>query len=325
MTQDFEFKGKYIISGKILCETGLHVGGSTEGFEIGGVDNPVIRDPLTEYPYIPGSSLKGKLRHLLEWAQGRHDFTKTSPQFTEGQKSNGEPTYQPCSCGQCEACVLFGVTPQTGAVEETKVNQTHRQPHSMRVEMEVERENQKVKKGFLITGPTRLTVRDVFPSSDTVKRWDRLLGKRMYTEVKTENAIDRVTSEANPRTMERVPAGSEFDFEMILDVYKEGDKELLKSLFSAMHLLENSALGGSGTRGHGKVKFVDIRIIERSREYYLNKAEEVERLLSQREPKQEFPEKPKQHVFKEGLSGSIPYDQSLPKHLAGHVDEFLNR
>jgi len=61
------FQGKYIITGKIICETGLHIGGTQEGVEIGGIDNIVIRDPLKDTPYIPGSSLKGKLRHLLEW------------------------------------------------------------------------------------------------------------------------------------------------------------------------------------------------------------------------------------------------------------------
>ena len=63
-----EFKGKYVLKGKIECLTGLRIGGVTEGVEIGGLDNPVIKDPLTREPYIPGSSLKGKLRSHLEWA-----------------------------------------------------------------------------------------------------------------------------------------------------------------------------------------------------------------------------------------------------------------
>lgn len=275
---NLEFKGKYLITGKLICETGLHIGGSTEGFEIGGVDNPVIKDPLTDQPYIPGSSLKGKLRHLLEWTQGRHGFTKESPQFRESRKSNGEPTYQPCSCGQCEACALFGVTPQTGVMEETKVNQTNRQRHSVRVEVEVEEQGQKVKKGFLVTGPARLTVRDTFltneQDSHNPKRFysreelPQLLGENLYTEIKTENALDRVTSEANPRPMERVPAGAAFDVEIVFDVYLPADKVLLKSLFSAMHLLENSALGGSGSRGHGKVQFADLKVEFRPMDYY---------------------------------------------------------
>ncbi|HCD71329.1 MAG TPA: type III-A CRISPR-associated RAMP protein Csm3, partial [Thermovirga lienii] len=62
-------KGKVILSGEIVCKTGLHIGASDTGLSIGGMDNPVIRDPLTKTPYIPGSSLKGKLRSLFERAK----------------------------------------------------------------------------------------------------------------------------------------------------------------------------------------------------------------------------------------------------------------
>ncbi len=62
--------GKFILTGNIVCLTGLHIGGSTVGIEIGGMDNPVIKDPLTDEPLIPGSSLKGKLRSLTEWHLG---------------------------------------------------------------------------------------------------------------------------------------------------------------------------------------------------------------------------------------------------------------
>jgi len=222
---DFVFKGKYIISGKIYCRTGLHIGGTTEGFEIGGIDNPVIRDPLTELPYIPGSSLKGKLRHLLEWSLGKVDI----------HPKHG--TYTAHFCGKCEACKLFGPSSDE---------------HEVRLK----------------AGPTRLTVRDSFPTRETVEEWDRRLGEGIYTEVKTENSVDRVTSEANPRPMERVPAGSEFEFQMIVDIYHENDKKLLKSLFTAMALLEDSSLGGSGSRGHGRVEFRDVEVRFRPVEYY---------------------------------------------------------
>ena len=60
------FKENYVISGKIVCLTGLHIGGSADSIDIGGSDNPVIRDSVTNLPYIPGSSLKGNLRNLFE-------------------------------------------------------------------------------------------------------------------------------------------------------------------------------------------------------------------------------------------------------------------
>ncbi|RLC81569.1 MAG: type III-A CRISPR-associated RAMP protein Csm3 [Chloroflexi bacterium] len=253
-----KLKGKYIISGKIYCKTGLHIGGTAEGFEIGGIDNPVIRDPLTDLPYIPGSSLKGKLRSLLEWKEGK---------FGKGRKSDGTPTFGPCNCGHCEVCVLFGTPPR----------------HRVKKPEELEEKELKFltadEEGYTISGPTRLTVRDAFPSEDTKKRWEQWLGEGIYTEIKMENAIDRVTSEANPRPMERVPAGSEFEFQMIVDIYHENDKKLLKSLFTAMALLEDSSLGGSGTRGHGRVEFRDIEVKFRPVEYYITGDGKKEKLV----------------------------------------------
>jgi CRISPR-associated protein Csm3 len=225
MANDLAFRGKHLIKGSIVCRTGLHIGGSTEGFEIGGVDNPVIRDPLTDWPYIPGSSLKGKLRHLLEWSLGS---------IEKHPKHDG---YTAHFCGECDACVLFGP-----ASDETDVR--------------------------LKAGPSRLTVRDAFPTKTTLEKWEDWLGKGIYTELKTENTVDRVTSEANPRPMERIPARSAFAFQMIVDNYREDDVKLLKSLFSAMQLLENSSLGGSGTRGYGQVRFEGLSVEYRPLAYY---------------------------------------------------------
>ena len=60
------------ITGKIVLVTGLHIGASKDTIEIGGNDNPIIKDHNGE-PYIPGSSLKGKLRSLLEWKLGEFE------------------------------------------------------------------------------------------------------------------------------------------------------------------------------------------------------------------------------------------------------------
>ena len=62
---------KYIsIRAKLVTKTGLRIGGTEEGMSIGGAENPVIRDYYGK-PYIPGSSLKGKMRSLLEQSTGR--------------------------------------------------------------------------------------------------------------------------------------------------------------------------------------------------------------------------------------------------------------
>lgn len=57
--------GKIVIYCKMKVVTGLHIGASSAFSAIGAVDHPVIRDPVTQMPIIPGSSLKGKLRTLL--------------------------------------------------------------------------------------------------------------------------------------------------------------------------------------------------------------------------------------------------------------------
>lgn len=57
--------GKILITCSLVVRTGLHIGGSGIFSPIGAVDSPVIRDPLTQRPIVPGSSLKGKLRTLL--------------------------------------------------------------------------------------------------------------------------------------------------------------------------------------------------------------------------------------------------------------------
>lgn len=243
MTLNWQFQGKYIIKGVIHCLTGLHIGGNTEGFEIGGVDNAVIRDPLTDRPYIPGSSLKGKLRHLTEWSLGlidkhpkHHDYSAYAcPELEVDSAEKYKDTNQwrkAYAVGR-----LFGP-----ASDKTEVRQT--------------------------AGPTRLSVRDSFLTEVSVKNLQQWLGEEIYTEVKTENAIDRVTSEANPRPIERVPSGGEFDFTLIIDIYREDDRELLRHLFSAMKMLEDSALGGGGSRGHGQIEFRRITAEWRPLAYY---------------------------------------------------------
>lgn len=56
---------KIQITGTIEVVTGMHIGGSDAFAAIGAIDSPVIIDPLSRKPIIPGSSLKGKIRALL--------------------------------------------------------------------------------------------------------------------------------------------------------------------------------------------------------------------------------------------------------------------
>lgn len=77
----------------MVCKTGLRIGGSKDDIEIGGLDNPILRDPLSKLPYIPGSSLKGKVRSLLEYKEGKIT-------------NSGEP--HGCREPDCLICKVFG-------------------------------------------------------------------------------------------------------------------------------------------------------------------------------------------------------------------------
>ena len=81
-----------------------------------------------------------------------------------------------------------------------------------------------------------------------------------YTESKTEVTINRITAKAMPRTFERVPAGAIFDVNMVLNIFEnENEDSLVKTLKSAMDLLQDDYLGGNGSRGYGQVGFSDIK------------------------------------------------------------------
>ncbi|MCF8266266.1 MAG: type III-A CRISPR-associated RAMP protein Csm3 [Melioribacteraceae bacterium] len=72
----------------ITLQTGMHIGGPTDAVKIGGIDNPVIRNPITQLPYIPGSSLKGRFRMALELKYG--DFDKSNRGVGPSQDPNHE-------------------------------------------------------------------------------------------------------------------------------------------------------------------------------------------------------------------------------------------
>lgn len=80
------------------CDSGLHIGGSQDELAIGGADNPVIKNPASRKPYIPGSSLKGKMRGELEKQLGK---------FGRGGDPDGD---RPCGCARddCPICRVFG-------------------------------------------------------------------------------------------------------------------------------------------------------------------------------------------------------------------------
>ena len=230
---EIRLDGKIVITGKIKTETGLSIGGATVGLDIGGMDNPVIKNAEGK-PYIPGSSLKGKMRSLLEKANGLATDDKRIWVVPN------EISIHMCNEPECVVCTIFGRT-------------TREKPYSSPSGNGIKIEKNNVT-------PTRLIVRDAVLSEGSVKKLRAMKTDLEFTEVKWENVIDRITSAANPRQMERVPEGAEFEFGMIYSVFTESDKSNLKEVFKALELVEHDYLGGSGTRGYGKVKFEDVNV-----------------------------------------------------------------
>ena len=155
---------KILISGTIEVKTGLHIGGDDSFSAIGAIDSPVVRDPLTRNPIIPGSSLKGKMRSLLARDKG------TVP--VAGSKGFE------CDCP--EITRLFGSSSATSNASGDGIQMS------------------------------RLQFSDCF-----------LQNKQelpVVFENKFENTIDRLTSVANPRQIERVVRGATFAFEIIYNV-----------------------------------------------------------------------------------------------------------
>jgi CRISPR-associated protein Csm3 len=128
--------------------------------------------------------------------------------------------------------------------------------------------------------PARLTVYDAPLVVDSITPQMRESLDDELTEVKSENAVDRITSQANPRTLERVPAGARFRFRMVLDVLCTEDKPLLARVAEGLRLLEDDALGGGGSRGNGRVMFGGLNLTWRSKDYYAKGADENSLLSS---------------------------------------------
>lgn len=203
--------GYKVVKGEIKVLTGLHIGGSKDTIEIGGNDNPIIREPISNEPYIPGSSLKGKMRSLLEWKLGE---VSTDPK---------KDVHQWCGSRDCPICRIFGTTDDNAMI-----------------------------------GPTRLIVRDAHLSDESRSRITE--SGEILTENKYENTINRITARANPRPIERVVPGVKFAMELSYRMFDMGngdkpDEQLFDYVIKCLKMIQLDALGGSISRGSGKIEF----------------------------------------------------------------------
>jgi CRISPR-associated protein Csm3 len=205
--------------------SGLRIGAGDNEMHIGGVDNTVIKHPLTGSPYIPGSSLKGKMRSLLEWRSGA---VKEAPLSAKDYQTAAE-THKP----EIKRILqLFGIGGGDAKDAEALVKEL---------------------------GPSRLSFWDC-PLDEA---WEKEVrdNNQLLTEVKSENVINRISGVAeHPRNTERVPAGAKFVFKLSVKQLAGDDDKLLETILEGLKLIEHDSLGGSGSRGYGKVKFTGLKI-----------------------------------------------------------------
>jgi len=225
------------IDSKLTLVTGLHIGGADDGMKIGGVDSPVMDREVfcnedgevafgnsrkIREPYIAGSSLKGKVRTLLE-----HYFRLVDPlgkgNVVDTKSDFGDEKYRNL------IIKLFGESAGNDGIEG-QIN------------------------------ITRAVFRDCFITKEVRKA--SLENRVKLFESKYENVIDRKTGTTiggGLRQIERVPSAVEFDFNMSIRVFGDDDGELFKDTITlGLKLLELDALGGNGSRGYGRVRFNDI-------------------------------------------------------------------
>lgn len=229
-----KFIEKVFITGNIVAKTGLHVGGSKTSLDIGGIDLNVIKS-ANGIPFIPGSSLKGKLRSILAREAGSVSV-RPEKSLPPGAKTDRDFLY---------IVELFGDA------------------------------NDRKDEGK----PARLIVRDALLDEEhfNANRSGIFLEleEKLFTESKWENTINRMTGTAqHPRQLERVPAGSVFNFEIIYNVFDDNQKDAhLKEIIKAMRILEDDYLGGQGSRGYGKIKFEEVVVSVKTIEDYLGSNE----------------------------------------------------
>jgi len=227
--KELQLLGKLKVLGEIEVKTGLRIAGPTTGIKIGGIDQPVIYDAFGK-PYIPGSSLKGKLRSLIEKKEGVELNKKDSAhECKEGEKYKS-----------CPVCKIWGIW----ASEDIKDVPQLTRLYVRDVPLDEKSITEEMKRNMELEY-TEIKMETAI---------DRYKGTALGGSL---------------RTIDRVPAGAIFkDMEMIYNVFEEEDKEIFVKIFEAMELLEDDYLGGMGSRGYGKVLFKNIKIYWNKKENY---------------------------------------------------------
>ena len=198
------------ITGVIRCVSGLRIGGSDDLLQIGGTDLTCIKHPVTLKPYLPGSSLKGKMRSELESKLGNFG----------GREKN-----EPCGCGNCIVCRVFG---------------THKN----------------TKHGL---GPTRIIVRDaqLLEGGETELKAENVIDRKTGTAMHPRK-IERVVA-GSTFTLRIGIQEWDLDIEAVYNNMKGGDS-LVAFVVEGLKLVERTGLGSGVSKGSGEIKFEQLKV-----------------------------------------------------------------
>src|SRR5258708_636644 len=108
-------QGRLFLNFTIRAVTGLHIRGSPRVLSLRNVDNPLIREPLTRRPYIPGSSLRGKMRSQMEKQYGRPQNRSIGHQV-KIHVCEKETDY-----ASCQVCKTFGIPGELSFSETSRL------------------------------------------------------------------------------------------------------------------------------------------------------------------------------------------------------------
>ena len=215
----------HIITFVARCETALHIGGSQDEIQIGGTDNPVIKNPATGAPYIPGSSLKGKMRGELEKELGRF-------------KSDGNPAGNdyPCGCAreECAVCRVFGAHSTGSQLGPSRIL---------------------VRDGSLVSGRA-------IPEIKYETAINRIGGSALSGTLRNSERVPEGARFRMEIVLQVYENDDAFHYTRRYGdkIEYDGGKALQAVVADGLRLVEMTGLGGGISRGSGQVSFHDFKL-----------------------------------------------------------------
>lgn len=198
------------VTGVIRCLSGLRIGGSDDLLQIGGTDLTCIKHPVTLKPYLPGSSLKGKMRSELEQMLG---------------KTGGRDGNEPCGCGNCTICRVFG----------SHKNTRHH------------------------LGPSRIIVRDaqLLAGGELELKSENVIDRKTGTAMHPRK-IERVV--AGSAFTLRIGI-QEWDLDCdVAYAGKMGGDSLVAFILEGLKLVQRTGIGSGVSKGSGEIQFAELKV-----------------------------------------------------------------